>query len=138
MRCSPELRQYGAVASFTGNEKEPTQSLLRMTAFYGFKYRFCNVRRGNEKGHVERTVEVLRRKAFCIKDTFDTIEQATEHLHKTCRKQNASEDIKPKLEEDLRSLLPYTTPMGCYERRELKVQWSTILDNNPIPVATRW
>lgn len=119
-----------AVASFAGNEKEPTQALLRMTAFYGFKYRFCNVRRGNEKGHVERTVEVLRRKAFCIKDTFDTIEQATEHLHQTCRKLNASEDIRPKLEEDLRSLLPYTTPMGCFERRELKVdKWSTFTLN---------
>ncbi|MCK9414883.1 MAG: helix-turn-helix domain-containing protein [Prolixibacteraceae bacterium] len=84
----------------------------------------------SQKGHVERTVEVLRRKDFCVKDTFDTSEQAIEHLHQTCRKLNATEDIKPKLEKDLRSLLPYTTPMGCFVRRELKVdKWSTITLN---------
>ena len=84
----------------------------------------------SQKGHVERTVEVLRRKDFCVKDTFDTSEQAIEHLHQTCRKLNATEDVKPKLEKDLRSLLPYTTPMGCFVRRELKVdKWSTITLN---------
>ena len=33
--------------------KKPTETLLRMQAFYGFDYRFCNARAGWEKGHVE-------------------------------------------------------------------------------------
>jgi len=46
------------------------------------------VRRGNEKGHVERTVEVVRRKAFCDRDTFDTFEEARKHLASTLGRLN--------------------------------------------------
>lgn len=54
-------------------EKEPTDELLRLSLYYGFQYHFCNVRSGNEKGHVERSVEYIRRKAFCIKDSFTSL-----------------------------------------------------------------
>ena len=37
-----------AVAKFAGrNEKEPTKALLELSNYYNFKYRFCNVRKGN-------------------------------------------------------------------------------------------
>lgn len=53
-----------AIKEFVGNgEKKPTESLLRMSNFYCFSFRFCNVRAGWEKGHVERSVEYVRRKA---------------------------------------------------------------------------
>jgi transposase len=56
-----------AVYQFTGAlEKEPAQALLQ----YGFTHRFCNIRRGNEKGHVERSVEYVRRKSFGFKTWF--------------------------------------------------------------------
>lgn len=45
-------------------DKEPTEELANLAAYYGFKIRFCNVRRGNEKGHVEKSVEYVRGKAF--------------------------------------------------------------------------
>lgn len=52
-----------AVKRFVGRqEKEPTEALLKLSTYYGFAFRFCN---GNEKGHVERSVEYIRRKAFC-------------------------------------------------------------------------
>lgn len=73
-----------AVARFVHRDgrrdKEPTDDLLRLSAYYVFDFRFCNVRRGNEKGHVERSVEYLRRKAFSEQIAFDTIEAANEHL----------------------------------------------------------
>ena len=54
-----------AVRRFVGkNEKEATDDLIKISLYYGFKYRFCNARKGNEKGHVERGVEFIRRKAF--------------------------------------------------------------------------
>lgn len=62
------------------NEKEPTEDLLKLSLYYGFKYRFCNARRGNEKGHVERSVEYVRRKAFSIKDEFSSIDEANNYL----------------------------------------------------------
>jgi len=44
--------------------KKPTETLMRMEAFYGFTHRFCNARAGWEKGHVERSVDYVRGRAF--------------------------------------------------------------------------
>lgn len=45
-----------AVRRFVGkNEKEATEDLIKMSLYYGFRYRFCNVASGNEKGHVGAT-----------------------------------------------------------------------------------
>lgn len=66
-----------AVAKFIGpHEKEPTRALLQLRGHYGFSHRFCNVYRGNEKGHVERSVEYIRRKAFGLKDRFADVGEA--------------------------------------------------------------
>ena len=65
-------------------EKEPTEELLRLSLYYRYKFRFCNVRSGNEKGHVERSVEVVRRKAFSKKDTFASLDEANEYLLNVC------------------------------------------------------
>jgi transposase len=74
-----------AVKRFVGpTEKEPTDALLKMSLYYGFKYRFCNIRSGNEKGHVEKSVEYIRRKAFAFKDKFSSIEEANEYLERIC------------------------------------------------------
>ena len=60
-----------AVSKFIGkHEKEPTQALLQLRGHYRFTHRFCNAYRGNEKGHVERSVEYVRRKAFAVKSCF--------------------------------------------------------------------
>ena len=78
-----------AVKKFVSRtEKEPTDELLKLSLYYGFQYRFCNVRSGNEKGHVERSVEYIRRKAFCIKDTFSSLEEANEYLMKKIEELN--------------------------------------------------
>lgn len=77
-----------AVKRFVGTEKEPTQGLLQLSIYYGFTFRFCNIRSGNEKGHVERSVEVVRRKAFSARDTFETLEEANLYLQEICNKIN--------------------------------------------------
>lgn len=61
-------------------DKEATEDLLRLSAYYGFRYRFCNARRGNEKGHVERSVEYVRRKAFSQHIEFADLASANAHL----------------------------------------------------------
>ncbi len=70
-----------AVAGFVGpHEKEPTRSLLQLRGHYQFRHRFCNIYRGNEKGHVERSVEYVRRKAFAPKDAFTGTLEAQQWL----------------------------------------------------------
>jgi transposase len=79
-----------AIRKFVGpKEKEPTEALLKLSMYYHFGFRFCNARRGNEKGHVERSVEYVRRKAFSINDTFASVEEANQWLQKTCNRVNA-------------------------------------------------
>lgn len=70
-----------AVAKFVGRtEKEATLALKKVSVYYGFNYRFCNIRSGNEKGHVENSVDFVRRKAFSELNMFDTTELANMHL----------------------------------------------------------
>lgn len=115
-----------AVASFAGG-KLPTDALLRLERAYGFKHRFCNVRSGNEKGHVERSVELVRRKAFCGRDAFDTLEEANRYLYDVCMDLNmtasspATADIVHKGEEDMRAMLPLLDSVCCFESRLLSV-----------------
>ena len=52
--------------------------MRRLLGFYRFSYRFCNIRSGWEKGHVERSVEVVRSRAFKPRISFESIEEAQE------------------------------------------------------------
>ncbi len=71
-----------AVSKCTINQadKKPTDDLLKISSYYQFDFRFCNAGKGNEKGHVEKSVEYVRRKAFCNIDEFDSLDQANLHL----------------------------------------------------------
>lgn len=71
------------------SEKEPTDDLLKLSLYYGFQYRFCNARKGNEKGHVERSVEYIRRKVFSKNDNFTDIEKANKYLADQLKKLNS-------------------------------------------------
>lgn len=122
-----------AIREFAGVEKKPTDALLRMSNFYRFHYRFCNIRAGWEKGHVERSVEYVRRKAFGINLHFENLEDAGRHLLATCEKINAcsasafTEGKEESLAADLEALSPHVNEMGCFEIAEYKVdKWSTI------------
>ena len=106
-----------AVKRFVGTEKEPTVGLLQLSMYYAFAYRFCNIRRGNEKGHVERSVEVVRRKAFAFRDTFETLEEANQYLQEVCEKRNQKpqrdyqeQTAQERLEQE-RAYLLYLPPL---------------------------
>lgn len=65
-----------AVARFIGkHEKEHTRALLQLKGHYQYSHRFCNAYSGKEKGHIERSEEYIRRKAFGIKSEFSSFEQ---------------------------------------------------------------
>ena len=79
-----------AIRKFVGpGEKEPTEALLKLSLYYHFDFRFCNIRKANEKGHVERSVEYIRRKAFSPKDSFVSLEEANKWLLATCNRLNS-------------------------------------------------
>ncbi len=122
-----------AIREFVGrNEKTPTDALVNLSGWFQFRWRFCNIRRGNEKGHVERSVEFVRRKAFCHTDAFDTLDAAQSHLSSTCNHLNELPGSTGKvplkgLQQERSSLWNYSGPMECFLTHELKVdKYATI------------
>lgn len=123
-----------AVAEFVGrNDKTPTDALIGLSGWYHFRWRFCNVRRGNEKGHVERSVEYIRRKAFSHIDKFATLGQAQAHLEAVCQKLNSypltttGKSPLASLTEEKAILWKYPGTMSCYLTHTLKVdKYATI------------
>jgi len=118
-----------AVKSFVGRkEKETTEALLKLSMFYGFDFSFCNTAAGYEKGHVERGVEYIRRKAFSIRNSFSSIEDANEFLVQICDdlNNNPKKEIQGATAEVLLQISrPYLFPVQakyeCAELREASV-----------------
>jgi transposase len=123
-----------AVKKFIGStEKEPTKGLLELAIYYHFAYRFCNVGKGNEKGHVERSVEVERRKVFSKKIDFESLASANEYLEKEEDKLNnkipvgCAQSSSSTLEEEKKYLLPLPPFFSVSKVEQLKVdKYSTI------------
>jgi len=124
-----------AVRKFVGkNEKIATDELIKLSMYYGFNYRFCNARRGNEKGTVERAVEYVRRKVFSFKDEFDSLEDANNHLHLIIEKLNnmptkylGNVSSADKLSEESNKLIKIIADYVIYTDLECRVdKYSTI------------
>ncbi len=124
------------VRKFVGKcEKEATDGLLQLSTYYNFDYRFCNIRAGNEKGHVERSVEYIRRKAFSRKDRFSSLEEANEYLLSVCGDLNKKSQTGNKnksalefFEDEKEYLLPIQPKFECAELSTLRVdKYSTII-----------
>ncbi len=124
-----------AIRRFVGPaEKEPTEALLKLSAYYQFHFRFCNVARGNEKGHVERSVEFVRRKAFSNKDRFPTLEAANAWLAGTCNRLNTrfNRDNQGKraidlLEVEKRQMAPVPPSFDCSQLEQCKVDKYSVI-----------
>lgn len=123
-----------AISNFVGkNEKIPTAALLNLSGWFHFRWRFCNAGRGNEKGHVERSVEYIRRKAFSHINTFDSDEHAQQHLIAILEKLNhrpgKTNGKSPwqLLQEEKPRLWKYPGAMQCFMTETLKAdKYSTI------------
>lgn len=97
------------VTKFVGrNEKELNEDLLKLSIYYGFSINVTNCFSGNEKGHVEGSVKIIRNKVFAREYRFSTLEEAEAHLYSELMELNKNSKIeeekaylaptKPKLE----------------------------------------
>jgi hypothetical protein len=124
-----------AIKKFIGRyEKEPTEALLKLSLYYKFDFRFCNIYSGNEKGHVERSVEFVRRKAFANKDHFSSMNEANDYLQEVCTNLNSlpqsshnNKTALQMLEEEREYLLPQMPLYETARVEDLRVdKYSTI------------
>jgi transposase len=75
-----------AVAAITGPAaRTPTREFLRLASHFLFAYRFCRVRRPNEKGHVEAMVGFARRNFMVPVPEADSWEALNAELVRRCR-----------------------------------------------------
>jgi transposase len=75
-----------AVAAITGARgRTPTREFLRLASHFLFAYRFCRVRRPNEKGHVEAMVGFARRNFLVPVPAADSWESLNAELVRRCQ-----------------------------------------------------
>lgn len=125
-----------AVKKFVGlHEKEPTKALTELSIYYGFNFRFTNIARGNEKGHVERSVEYVRRRVFSEPgcDKFQTLSEANRYLAMGCWRLNSQSMSNGTIplevfDEERKHLLPQLPKFECCIYSENRVdKYSTIM-----------
>lgn len=123
------------IKKFVGfHEKEATDGLLKLSLYYNFSFRFCNLHSGHEKGHVERSVEYVRRKAFGRKDRFNSLKEANEYLEQVCdslnakrQKEHDNKTALALLKEEQSCLYPVKAFFECGEEFTFKAdKYSTI------------
>ena len=112
------------VSKFIGkSEKELNEDLLKMSLYYGFRINVTNCFKGNEKGHVESSVKILRNQIFADKWSFNSLEDAQEYANSQLLKMNENSQI----EEEKKRLLPYRPPLELAIISEAKVNPSSLV-----------
>ncbi|WP_218775442.1 Mu transposase domain-containing protein [Mammaliicoccus sciuri] len=82
------------IQKFVGkHDKELNTELLKLSLFYGFEPVVTNTYSGNEKGHVEKSVQVIRDRAFTKIYEFLSIEHAQTYLTSALFKMNQEKEI---------------------------------------------
>jgi hypothetical protein len=106
------------VSRFIGkSEKRLNEDLVKMSLYYGFGINVTNCFSGNEKGHVEGSVKIIRNKVFAPKWRFDSFEEAEEYLEEQLIKMNADSLF----EEEKKHLLSYRPPLELAQIAEQRV-----------------
>ena len=100
------------VKKFIGkNDKELNEELLKMSLYYGYLINVTNCFKGNEKGSVEKSVDVIRNEVFADTWKFNSLDDAQEFLYSRLLKHNENS----KMEEEKRHLTPYRPPLELAE-----------------------
>lgn len=118
------------VTKFLGkNEKVLNEDLIKMSLYYGFDINVTNAFSGNEKGHVEGSVKLIRQEIFAGKYKFRSEVDVKEYLnHKLV---GMNENSKIEAEKEL--LLPYKPKLDLADIRVVtinKYSFARILNNS--------
>lgn len=112
------------VSKFIGrSEKELNEDLMKMSAYYGFRINVTNCFKANEKGHVEKSVDVVRNQIFADTWSFNSIEDAQAYAESRLMKMNETS----RMEEEKKHLKAYRPPLELAVVSEAKVNPSSLV-----------
>jgi len=112
------------VSKFIGrNEKELNSDLIKMSIYYGYRINVTNCFAANEKGHVEKSVDILRNELFAEQWKFNSLEDAQEYATSRLMKLNE----KSQMEEEKKHLRPYRPPLELAVMSECIVNSSSMI-----------
>ncbi|MDR0796513.1 MAG: hypothetical protein LBE79_10790 [Tannerella sp.] len=112
------------VTKFIGkNEKTLNEDLIKMSMYYGFKINVTNCFSGNEKGTVEKSVDVLRTELFAVNYTFNTLDDAQAYVDSKLLKLNENSLI----EAEKGHLLPYMPPLELAQLSTANVDKTSLI-----------
>jgi transposase len=105
------------VKKFIGrNEKELNEDLIKLSLYYNFHINVTNCYSGNEKGHVEGSVKIIRNKVFAKTYKFKTEDEAKEYLFTELVDLNEKSQIK----EEMKHLEKYKPKLDLAKVTEQK------------------
>jgi transposase len=106
------------VSKFIGkNEKELNEDLVKMSLYYGFAINVTNCFKANEKGHVERSVDIVRNQIFADTWAFSSLDAAQAYAESQLLKMSG----RGRMDEEKRHLKPYRPPLELADVCERKV-----------------
>jgi len=112
------------VSKFIGkNDKQLNEDLIKMSVYYGFRINVTNCFKANEKGHVEKSVDILRNQIFADTWSFNSLEDAQEYSYSQLLKLNENSQM----EEEKKHLLPCRPPLELAVISEAKVNPSSLI-----------
>ena len=115
------------VSKFIGkNDKELNKDLVKMSMYYGFKINVTNCFSGNEKGSVEKSVDMLRSEIFATNWQFLSLDDARAYALGRLNKLNENSEIA----EEAACLLPSMPPLELADICQCKVDKSSLISVN--------
>lgn len=88
------------IKKFIGkHDKELNDELIKLSLYYGFTPVVTNTFSGNEKGHVEKSVQVIRDRAFTKTYEFTSIDHAQSYLIAALERLNQDIEIEREISQ---------------------------------------
>ncbi len=130
-----------------GQDRRLTKKFIELKSHYLFDTRFCNVRSGHEKGHVENLVKFAQRRFMTPLPEFSSLEELNAHLMAECRRDlqrkaarsdRTKEELFKEEQEQLLSLPPMRFP-ACIDFPTSASKQSLVrFDNNDYSVPVEY
>jgi transposase len=112
------------VKKFIGkNEKELNEDLIKMSLYYGFSINVTNCFSGNEKGTVEKSVDVLRTELFAVNYSFNTLDDAQVYVTSRLLKLNENSLVF----DEKAFMTPYKPPLELADISTAKVDKTSLI-----------